>query len=112
MFRIAAGEYDELHEGATLANPEMVVVIGFGSGGQDLNSQALLHLTSLMDDATSERWIRRLEFPGTVEWQQFDVARSRALQHCLQAIRTPHRAPGSSEERRVGKECVSPCKSR
>src|SRR3546814_1341935 len=31
MFRIAAGEYDELHEGATLAHPEMVVVIGFGS---------------------------------------------------------------------------------
>src|SRR3546814_879619 len=30
MFRIAAGEYDELHEGATLDNPEMTLVIGFG----------------------------------------------------------------------------------
>src|SRR3546814_21175412 len=90
MFRIAAGEYDELHEGATLAHPEMVVVIGFGSGGQELNSQALLHLTSLMDDATSERWIRRMEFPGTVEWQRFDVARSRAPQpHCLQSTPGP-----------------------
>src|SRR3546814_11861766 len=56
MFRIAAGEYDELHEGATLDNPEMTLVIGFGSGGQDLNSR--------------------------------------------------------SEERRVGKECVSTCRSR
>src|SRR3546814_7017781 len=73
MFRIAAGEYDELHEAATLADPEMTLVIGFGSGGQDRNSQALMHLTSLMDDATSERWIRRLEVPGTVEWQRFDV---------------------------------------
>lgn len=80
MFRIASGEYDELHEGATLANPEMVLVIGFGSGGQDLNSQALMHLTSLMDDAISERWIRRLEFSGTVEWQRSDVARSRIPQ--------------------------------
>src|SRR3546814_2923480 len=58
----------------------MTLVIGFGSGGQDLNSQAVMHLTSLMDDATSERWIRRLEFPGTVEWQHLDVARSRAPQ--------------------------------
>lgn len=80
MFRIAAGEYDELHEAATIANPEMVVVIGFGSGGQELNSQALMHLTSLMDDATAERWIRRLEVPGTVEWKRSDVARSPALQ--------------------------------
>src|SRR3546814_9711043 len=38
MFRIAAGEYDELHGGATLANPEMTLVIGFGSGGQARNS--------------------------------------------------------------------------
>ena len=80
MFRIAAGEHDELHEGATLDDPEMTLVIGFGSGGQDINSQALLHLTSLMDDAISERWVRRLEFPGTVEWQRFDVARRRAPQ--------------------------------
>ena len=80
MFRIAAGGYDELHEGATLDNPEMTLVIGFGSGGQDINSQALLHLTSLMDDAISERWVRRLEFPGTVDWQHFDVARRRAPQ--------------------------------
>src|SRR3546814_10634491 len=69
MFRIAAGEYDELHEAATLADPEMTLVIGFGSGGQDRNLQALMHLTSLMDDATSEPWIRRLEVPGTVEWR-------------------------------------------
>src|SRR3546814_9390835 len=81
MFRIAAGEYDELHEGATLANPEMTLVIGFGSGGQDRNSQALMHLTSLMDDATSERWIRRLEVPGTVEWQRFDVPAPRGRFH-------------------------------
>lgn len=74
MFRIAAGEHDELHEGATLANPEMVLVIGFGSGGQERNSQALMHLTSLMDDATAERWIRRRETPGALEWQRLDVA--------------------------------------
>lgn len=77
LFGIAAGEYDELHEAATLEHPEMVVVIGFGSGGQERNSHALMHLTSLMDDATSERWIRRLEVPGSVEWQRFDVPRSR-----------------------------------
>ncbi|MDN5782668.1 MAG: hypothetical protein L0H23_11745, partial [Luteimonas sp.] len=80
MFRIATGEYDELHEGAMLANPEMTLVIGFGSGGQDINSQALLQLTSLMDDAISERWVRRLEVPGTVDWQHFNIARSRASQ--------------------------------
>lgn len=76
LFAIATGEYDELHEPATLANPEMVMVIDFGTG-QERNSQALMHLTSLMDDAISERWIRRLEVPGSVEWQRFDVARSR-----------------------------------
>src|SRR3546814_7221712 len=100
MFRIAAGEYDELHEAATLADPEMTLVIGFGSGGQDRNSQALMNLTSLMDDATSERWNRRLEVLGTVEWQRFDVTASRGRFHdCTSGDfesdppRTPRRRP-------------------
>src|SRR3546814_11621568 len=49
MFRIAAGEYDELHEGATLANPEMTLVIGLGTGGQALNSPTASNTPSRMD---------------------------------------------------------------
>src|SRR3546814_12916715 len=71
MFRIAAGEYDELHEAATLADPELTLVIGFGSGGQDRNSQALMHLPSLKADTTSERWIRRMEVPAHVTCTRF-----------------------------------------
>src|SRR3546814_19899656 len=104
MFRIAAGEYDELHEAATLADPEMTLVIGFGSGGQDRNSQALMHLTSLMDDATSERWIRRLEVLGTVEWQRFDVPVPRGrFPDCASA---PHVFYPRAEERRGGDDGV------
>lgn len=77
LFGIAAGDYDELHEAATLEHPEMVVAIDFGIAGQERNSRALMHLTSLMDDALSERWIRRLEVPGSVEWQRSDVAHPR-----------------------------------
>lgn len=77
MFHIATGEYDELHEAATLASPEMVMVIGMNSGGQDSNSRALMHLTALMDDATSERWIKRMEVPGTVDWQRLEVPSQR-----------------------------------
>src|SRR3546814_15258765 len=32
--------------------------------------------------------------------------------HCLRITRLEHRSAGRSEERRVGKECVSTCRSR
>ncbi|MGY0798143.1 hypothetical protein ACW7G0_03685 [Lysobacter sp. A286] len=77
LFQLATGEYDELHEGATPERPEITMLIGLNSSGQERNSSALMHLTALMDDATSASWIQRLEAPGNVEWQRVDVARSR-----------------------------------
>lgn len=77
LFHLATGEDDELHEGASLEQPELVILIDWNSGGQDHNSQALLHVSSLMDDALSDFWIKRLEIPESVEWQRMDVTRHR-----------------------------------
>lgn len=77
MFRLATGEYDELHEGATFEHPEMTMLIDLNSTGQERNSQALMHLTALMDDAISQQWIKRLEVPGGVEWRRLAIPRQR-----------------------------------